>query len=47
MLQTKCHYTFLLLTNIHTFIEKGPKCAKIGSKPSVQLTVQTSDSFKE
>ena len=47
MLQTKCHYSFLLLTNIHTFIEKGPKCAKIVSKPSVQLTAQTSEGFRE
>ena len=46
MSQTKCHYSFLLLTNIHTFNEKGPKCAKIDRKPSVQLTVQISDGLK-
>ena len=40
-------YRFLLLTNIHTFNEKRPKCAKIANKPIAQLTAQISDGFKE
>ena len=41
------NYIFLLLTNIEVFAEKGPKCAKIGSKLSVKLTAQISDGFKK
>ena len=37
---TKYHYSFLLLTNIHAFAEKGRKCAKICSKLSIKLTAQ-------
>ena len=41
--QMKYHCSFLLLTNIHAFVGKGPKCTKIGSKLSIQLTAQISD----
>ena len=43
----KHHYSFLLLTNIHAFAEKGPRCTKISSKLNVKLIAQISDSFKK
>ena len=38
--QKKYHDGFFLLTKIHAYAEKGPKCSKIGGKLSVKLTAQ-------
>ena len=44
--QKKYHDGFFLLTKIHAYAEKGPKCSKIGGKLSVKLTAQMQDGFK-